>query len=242
MTLQHQDLVELVGQRAALDDAEQIGTVVTSSLEAVASRLDDAGRSHLAQALPPLDRNSVQWDRARAGPSSVTDEKGLINDVARATDRPPEQARTCVEAVLATLVESQPRLGDTLREQLGEQVEALFHSPAQKAREEESAAAADQPRALTFDEIARALEALPEWVGETHQLSRSISIPSDRVRPLLNAVQRAERELDHRAGVEQTSDGLTFTLRTRSVDGVTERDLRLARGIEAALIQVSSGG
>lgn len=92
---------------------------------------------------------------------------------------------------------------------------------------------------LSPDEVAAALERLPDWSGGPDAISRTVHAPSflAGIR-LVGAVADAAEEADHHPDVDIRYRDVTFRLSTHSKGGVTEKDLALARridGIAAAM-------
>lgn len=238
MALRHQELVEGIKARSDLSQSAEVRRVTTMVLETLARCLDDVHRRELAAALPAPERAAVRWDVTptdRCEPAELTDE------VARRTGYPPERARYLTEAVLSELSEADPVLGNALRTWLPEEPETMFTAPTDEARRARPASAV-QPRPVTTDELAHALSTMRGWSGNTREIRRTVSLPEDRIAPLINRIQRAQQEVHHRADVNRDSEGITFILCTKSLNAVTDWDLRLARAIDEAIDATGSGG
>ena len=90
-------------------------------------------------------------------------------------------------------------------------------------------------------------ERFDKLVGDGQKAVRSfgrsalsaIEIPAERVEPLTSAVHRIESELNHHARISRDDSGLTFTVWTHSLGGVTDLDLDLARRIDEAIRTVA---
>jgi pterin-4a-carbinolamine dehydratase len=91
---------------------------------------------------------------------------------------------------------------------------------------------------LTAADLAGLLPRLPGWRGNTRRLSRTVALSAARQEPVLDAIHRAEAELDHHAQVRPGPDDLTLTLWTHSRDAVTDRDVRLAERISDILTRL----
>ncbi len=89
------------------------------------------------------------------------------------------------------------------------------------------------PTLLTPGEVADGLATLPHWRGGTEGLVRSVAV--DGPEAVLAKVGALADELDHHPVVERDGPVLTFLVWTHVSGGVTHRDLRLARAIEAVL-------
>lgn len=91
---------------------------------------------------------------------------------------------------------------------------------------------------LPDEDIATALEALPDWRREGDALTREVNVPSDSQGALEDAVSRAADEMNHHPDLHRSSDAVTFRLSTHSAGGVTAKDVELAAKID----QLLSGG
>ncbi|MEU9440949.1 4a-hydroxytetrahydrobiopterin dehydratase [Streptomyces sp. NPDC048304] len=94
---------------------------------------------------------------------------------------------------------------------------------------------------MSGEEVAAALRERPGWTGDTHELSRTVALPADRVQLLLAQVEHAADEIGEHPRTRRTPDGVRFTLQTRSVQAVTPRDLDLADRIHRAVLAVGGG-
>ncbi|WP_438388027.1 DUF2267 domain-containing protein [Actinopolyspora saharensis] len=240
MVARYQEFVDEVMARGELDTAEEARAGTVHVVEAVAERVDDRERELLAERLSGKIREAVRWgERDGTGEADT-----FLEDVAARTGRPVEHARYLVMAVLSELTRQDSELGESLSDQLPAEITALFAAPGGGPPPQRGTAAAeDRPRPLDSDELERALAQLDDWSGDTGRITRTVVLPSDRWPPLLRRVETVQQELSHHAKVDRGSnDDLTFSVRTRSVDAVTELDLELARRIDEAVAQVSSGG
>jgi 4a-hydroxytetrahydrobiopterin dehydratase len=86
---------------------------------------------------------------------------------------------------------------------------------------------------LTADELEAALGRLPEWSGDTEEISRTVKAPSflDGIR-LVDAVALAAEQADHHPDIDIRWRNITFRLSTHVAGGVTKRDLVLASRID----------
>ena len=89
------------------------------------------------------------------------------------------------------------------------------------------------PTLLSADEVAKALAGLPDWSGDTGQLTRSVEASSFMAGiRLVDAVAEAAERADHHPDIDIRWRTVTFVLSTHSKGGVTELDLALAREID----------
>jgi pterin-4a-carbinolamine dehydratase len=155
---------------------------------------------------------------------------------------PAERARFYTQAVLSTLAGSEPEVASVLARRLPDS-EELFSPIDQGVPPRGSGVPTGlTPRLLERAEIDHALAALEGWEGDEHRLRRTVVLPPERERPLLDAVARAEHDMTHHARVEQLRDAVTFEVWTHSLDRVTDMDVELARRIDAAIAAVGSSG
>lgn len=238
--LAYQDFVEGVRAKAELPSTEDARHTAADVMTAVVQHLDGVDREQLATALPGKLRDEVAWDAPNRDGSSAGD---IAQEVGGRTGATPERARYLAQAVLSELAEQDPTVAGTLRHRLPDEVGALFQAPGGGPPPERGAAGADdRPRPVDPAELDRALAGLTGWSGGTDGISREVQLPADRHEPLLNQVKAAEAELSHHASIDERDTGVVFTLRTRSLESVTELDLRLARRIDEAVAAVGSGG
>ncbi len=88
---------------------------------------------------------------------------------------------------------------------------------------------------LTAEELARELERLPAWSGDTTRICRTVR-PRD-LWALLERVAQAEAEIDHHTVVDLDAGSVTFTLWSHVCGAVTVADLELARRLDAVLAE-----
>ncbi|GAA4934388.1 DUF2267 domain-containing protein [Streptomyces coeruleoprunus] len=232
----HERLTEDVARRGHLSGSDETVRVIRVVLGALAHRLDMPQRRRLREAMPGPERDAAQAT-VPASSSGVTD---LLAEVGRHLDAPPERALFLAQAVVSRIAEEDPDLGRELGEHLPDDFAPLFAPP--EPHPERAHSAADAPAPLTEEELAAELGRRPQWSSDGRRLTRAVALPEDRFPPLLNAVERAARDVNHRADWKRTDDGMAFTLYTRSVDAVTRLDLELADRIDAAVAAVGSGG
>ena len=87
---------------------------------------------------------------------------------------------------------------------------------------------------LDADVLAATLAELPDWSGDPEAIRREVvaeSFPA-AIR-LVDAVAVVAEELDHHPDIDIRWRTVTFRLSTHSAGGVTNRDVGLARRIDA---------
>ena len=89
---------------------------------------------------------------------------------------------------------------------------------------------------LTPDELADALEELPDWAGDVHGIHRrTTGIGFRAAAEHVLALADVADALDHHPEVEIGFDRLTVHLLTHSADAVTELDVEFARRADELL-------
>lgn len=234
--IKYQDLVGPIRERAALESTEQARETAEAVLRTLAHCLTPSGRHELADDLPGILDDAVLVP----GQTELRDGGDLIIEIAQRLGTTPERARYLAKAVSGAIGDTEPDVLERLRRQLGSNLldaDADGDPPGRAA-----SVRADVPTELSDDDVRQALRRLPEWTGDRSGISRTVSLPADRITPLVERVQREARQLNDHAHTERTSYGVTFTLRTGRPGVVTEPDLDLAERIDGAVRDIGSGG
>ncbi len=89
-------------------------------------------------------------------------------------------------------------------------------------------------RVLSPEEVAQRLsEELPQWKYEDHHISREYTTKNWKETIfLLNAIAYLAEAHNHHPDLEVSYKRIKVLLRTHDADGITEKDIRLAREIE----------
>ncbi|MDH6228512.1 MULTISPECIES: DUF2267 domain-containing protein [Streptomyces] len=228
----HRRLVEDAAERTRLPSG-WAARAIKVTLAVLALHLDVPARQRLRQAVPGPDRDAAYVTVPRST-GTVTD---FYAEVAARLPASPERGRHVARTVLSLVARDDPGLARHLAGALPPDFAEVFTAPEARP---ERLPGEDAP--LTEDEVRAALGRRPQWSGDAHRLTRTVGLPRDRVPPLLHQVENDARELHRRVGHSVSDDGITFTVRTRSVDAVTSADLELADRIDAAVAAVGSGG
>ncbi|WP_193047645.1 4a-hydroxytetrahydrobiopterin dehydratase [Mycolicibacterium baixiangningiae] len=87
---------------------------------------------------------------------------------------------------------------------------------------------------LTDDEVDVALQDLDGWERTEGALRRSVEFPAflDGIEAVRRVAERAE-EHDHHPDIDIRWQTVTFVLVTHSEGGITQKDLQMAREIDA---------
>jgi 4a-hydroxytetrahydrobiopterin dehydratase len=93
-----------------------------------------------------------------------------------------------------------------------------------------------RPELLAHGEIEAALGRLEGWSGDGRALERGVTASdfATAIR-IMDEVAAVAEELDHHPDIDIRWRTLRFSLRTHVADGVTERDVELARRIEEVI-------
>lgn len=230
--------ISTVGQRAGVASTEESRRAVEGVLAAIATTTEQSDRRDLADVLPGKLRGALQ-SQDGAKPGDTTD---FVAGVAQNLDSTPERARYYAEAVLGVLAETEPDIVQRITQRLPGAQDLLVSSTDDTAMRDSAVPAGQTPGLLTKEELQQELAQMPAWEGDETRLRRTVGLPSERILPLLNAVHRAESELNHHARTEETSDGVMFEVSTHSMGRVTDMDVALARRIDHAVATIGSGG
>jgi 4a-hydroxytetrahydrobiopterin dehydratase len=89
---------------------------------------------------------------------------------------------------------------------------------------------------LTDDEIRSALGELPGWALEGNAIVKEYKLPSFRAAiTFVNRIADRAEAADHHPEISNVYDKVRVALSTHSAGGVTEKDLALARDVEASV-------
>jgi pterin-4a-carbinolamine dehydratase len=230
--IRYQEFLEAVAKRAGLARSDDTKAAIKAVLAGVAHWVDEAQRQAIAEVVPNEFRHVLDAPRPVVG----GDLARFLQFVSFVTEITPERARYETQAVLSYLGDTEPAVAEALRERMPAEFADLFTAPGDGPPPERAASAAEPvPTELTADELAAVLRRLPGWRGNTRRLSRTAQLPRGWDRALLDRIHLAEQELNHHAKLDESPDGLTFTLWTHSRDVVTELDVRLAERISTIL-------
>jgi pterin-4a-carbinolamine dehydratase/uncharacterized protein (DUF2267 family) len=229
MALGHKAFVHAVAKRAGRDDLDRVDREAESVLVGVARRVGADGRARLAAVLP------LGLAEVVAQSTTPVEDPGLAAFLATVSSVPnddPERARYVAQAVLSLIAEEYPQAAETLRAELPDEFGDLFTPPTSlPPRERHASPASSEPARLTREEVEGALSERPGWTGDDNRIRRTVSLPAGVAADVRGRIAREEEQLQHHVVVEEDPAGTTYLLWTRSVDGVTERDLVLAARI-----------
>jgi uncharacterized protein (DUF2267 family)/pterin-4a-carbinolamine dehydratase len=240
--IQYENFVAGVAERAGLADTDHARDAAREVLASVALCVPPARRDRLGAELPATLRTAIEVPGQRE--PEFVESRDIVVEVSERLHQPAERARYLAQAVLSALCAADPGTGDALARELGPRFADLFAAPGDGPPPERAGSAAEPgiPIQLSAEQVRAALAGLTNWSGGTDAISRTVALPADRHAPLLNRIHRAERAVNHRVQVAQRDDTLTFTLRTRGSGDVTNLDIELAERIDAAIVDVGSGG
>ncbi|MCB0900160.1 MAG: 4a-hydroxytetrahydrobiopterin dehydratase [Actinobacteria bacterium] len=96
-------------------------------------------------------------------------------------------------------------------------------------------------RTLTSDEIARQLQDLPDWAGDTASLRRAVEFADfPTAIAAVGEVAEIAEEINHHPDIDIRWRTVTFSLSTHSAGGVTQLDIELAHRIDAVAASLDS--
>ncbi|WP_007025865.1 DUF2267 domain-containing protein [Saccharomonospora iraqiensis] len=236
--MKYQDLIESVRTDARLDSNDHARETVSAVLTTVAHGIPPEDRTRLAEALP----GSLESAAEVPGPREPRDGAGVVTEIGRRLDVEAERARYLAQAVFGALRANDPELADRLHGDLDADVREVLTPSGEASRRAESERG-EVPTELSDAEVDQALRRLTGWTGDHTAISRTVQLPADRLEPLVNQVQRVAGERNDKAAVSRDStDTVTFTLRTGRPGVVTEPDIELAEQIDRVVFEVGSGG
>lgn len=235
--VKYQAFVEAVRDQADLASTDRAQRATVAVLTGLGHCLPLYARRQIAEELPGTLDDAVMTS-AEVAPRAGAE---LVNEVAQRMETTPERARHLTQSVVAGLGVVDAGLLDYLRMRLADDVLEVLDPGGESPRSAESHRP-EVPTEMTDDELGKALTRLTDWSGDRTGITRTVSLPRDRVQPLVDRVQREARQLNDRAHIEHTADGVMFLLRTGDPGVVTEPDIRLAERIDAAVRDVGSGG
>jgi 4a-hydroxytetrahydrobiopterin dehydratase len=232
MALGHEAFVHAVAKRIGRDDLERVEREAESVLVGVARRVGDDGRARLAAVLP---RGLAKIVAESTTPVKDPGLASFLATVSSVPDDDPERARYVAQVVLSLIAEEDPEVAESLRTELPDEFGDLFSPPPSRPPRDRGASAGAPatpvPAWLTREEVEGALEELPGWTGDEHQIRRTVTLPADVADDIRDRIARVEEQMDHHAVVEEDPDGTTYLLWTHSRGGVTELDIELAARI-----------
>ncbi|MEV4627078.1 DUF2267 domain-containing protein [Micromonospora sp. NPDC049523] len=229
--IQYRDLVTDVGRRAGVD-FDQARSAAEATVLALAEALGDADRERLLAAVPNELHNGLSGTAARRH-----DLGGFLAEVARISQRTPEQARYQAQATLSALAERDRELVESL--DLPIDLRDLLGPPSAGGG---VVSPHGQTAPLTDDELRAALADLPYWSGDGRSLTRTIELPPENLDRVLGrlAALRPENGRGPRIGRESPSTAV-IVVRTARVDAVTALDIDLARQVDDAIDEAGAG-
>lgn len=243
--VKHKELLNSVAEHVELgaaetqtqDTSDELREIISAVLSTLAHTLTDRQRHELADALP----GTVEDAALVPSETAPQDGNAMITELAQRLDVTSERARYLAQGVFAGLADADRTVTDFLREHAMPEIVAVLE-PGGDSPERVASTRREVPTELSEEDLGKALSQLTGWERDQEGISRTVSLPADRVTPLIERVQReAARSNDH-ARAQRTADGVVFTLRTGRSGTVTQPDVSLAERIDRAVAEVGSGG
>ncbi|MDQ7909498.1 DUF2267 domain-containing protein [Phytohabitans sp. ZYX-F-186] len=228
--VQHRDLVTTVADHigVSVDEARRAAEATIATL---VRTVDEPQRQRVLDAVPTLLAEEVG-----EAPGPAWDHDDFVAEVSWLTGTAPEEARERVQAVLYVLSRQEPRLVGEL--ELPGDIRDLISDPA-------PGGGITGPRGrtapLTDDELAAALANLPYWTGGHRAIRRTIQLPEENLRRVLERVEGLRAETGRAPDVERDGETATLTVYTGSVDAVTRLDVDLAHQVDDAIVEAGAG-
>jgi 4a-hydroxytetrahydrobiopterin dehydratase len=92
------------------------------------------------------------------------------------------------------------------------------------------------PARLSPDEVAAALQELPEWSGDENGIRRTVELESFRAAvEAIGSIADVAEEMDHHPDIDLRWRTLHLAVVSHSAGGVTSNDVELARRIDQLL-------
>jgi uncharacterized protein (DUF2267 family)/pterin-4a-carbinolamine dehydratase len=230
--IQYRQLVDDVRQRTGVD-FDQARDAAEATVLTLARALDPAGRERLLDAVP----TELRDDPEMAVGNRRHDLAGFLDEVARLTNRTPEQARYQAQATLGALAAQDPDLVGSLGlpPELGDLLGPLPVGGDRVAPNRHTAP-------LTDDELRAALAELPYWAGDRRAISRTIELPPDSLDRVLAQLAQLKPEFGRGPSIGRPAGNLAvLTVRTKRVAAVTALDVELAHRVDAAIYEAGAG-
>lgn len=233
MAVEYKDLLAAVSRKTGLSSGEA-RAAAEATVTALARALAEPARSRFLRTLPP----ELYDDYALTGGPQQWDEASFVQEVAMLGRRPAEQARVRAQAVLASVAEQEPGLLPGLPVPDG--IRPLLGAPSPGGGIVSGPTEHEAP--LTADEIENALSRLPDWSGDASGLRRTIVLPPENLRAVLDRIGAVKAELGRAPTVHgYRDDTAELVVRTASVGAVTALDVELAARLDDLIADAAAG-
>lgn len=222
----YRELITAISDRIAVT-TQQARQAAEATVATLAQTLDAPQRQQLLAEVPT--QLHEQLDPA-GGPAP--DAASFVTAVSWLTGLPAEQARYRAQAVLAVLSEYDPALIDSL--ELPNEIKDLTSGPPVGGG---ITGPAGRTAPLTAAEVHAALADLPGWRGDTHAISRTITLPPPDLNQVLDRVESLRQQTGRAPIIHRDGDTADITVRTNAVNAVTRLDLDLAHRADAIIAE-----
>lgn len=231
-TVGYRDLVAKVSQRTGLD-FDEARHAAAATVMALASVLEESDRERLLNAVPATLHDGTPLESVR----HRTDLGGFLDEVARLSNDTPEQAAYSAAATLTVLSEQNPDLVDSL--EFPDELHGLLPPPEPGGG---VVGTAGHTAPLDAEAVREALTGLPYWSGDTRSLSRTVVLPAENLRRVLDRLDLLESQTGRRPHIARKDSSIAvITVATRQVDAVTALDVALAHRVDEAIEEVAAG-
>ncbi|MGS2617357.1 DUF2267 domain-containing protein [Micromonospora sp. LZ34] len=231
-TIGYHQLVEDVARRTGADfRTAKVGAEATVLVLAWA--LGEADRRRLLTTVPAKLHDVVPVD----GIERHQDLSGFLAEVGRISGSTPEQARYQAEATVAALADQDGDLVESLH--VPEGLRALLTPGAPGGG---LVGSVTSTPTLGDAEVRAALDDLPYWSGDTTSLSRTIALPADNLKRVLDRLDQLRDETGRGPQIGRVDPTTAVvTVRSRQARAVTALDVDLAHAVDAAIDEVGAG-
>jgi pterin-4a-carbinolamine dehydratase len=220
--MRYRELVKTVAQRTGVS-TEEARDAADATIDTLARTLAEPQRNRLLERVP----GKMKQESEAPGPAPDAD--SFVAEVSWLTGLEEELARYRAQAVLSTVAEQEPELVTELH--IPDSLWEMFEEPP----------GAVGP-ALTDEEVGEALDRLPYWSGDRHALWRTLVLPPENLRAVLDRLQWMKPDYGRAPHIEQRApDRAVLIASTHSVDAVTALDVELAHRVEE-IIEVAGAG
>lgn len=228
--VQHRDLVTTVADHIGVT-VEEARRAAEATIATLVRSVDEPQRRQVLDVVPALLAGEVD-----AAPGPAWDGDDFVAEVSWLTGTAPEEARARAQAVLYILSRAEPDLVGEL--DLPGDIRDLISDPA-------PGGGITGPHGgtapLTDDELAAALANLPYWTGGHRAIRRTIQLPEDNLRRVLDRIERLRDEVGRVPDIDRDGETATLSVYTRSVGAVTRLDVDLAHRVDDAVVEAGGG-
>jgi pterin-4a-carbinolamine dehydratase len=232
LRLRYRELVTSAATQVGVDfgTAREAGRATVSVL---ARMLDESDRRRLLDAVPA----ELTEGQDVSTPIPRRDAVGFVREVGELLRCPPEQCRMRAQAVFGAITAQDREILGALH--LPDSLAELTRPPRPGGG---LVAPEGHTAELDEEELSAALQGLPDWTGDSHELTRTLVLPSDQLKRVLLRLSRLKEELGRGPRISRPDDQTArFAVSTTNAGSVTALDVDLAHRIDEAIKQANAG-